>query len=112
MRETMTILTAIVILAIAQTLTTALGIVLLIFALMGVVAFPRPTFGLIASLGLLILALREPAVCAAALGAIGVTCVLADRLRRQRRSEGKYPLVPLLSYNREQRTEADDQRWG
>jgi hypothetical protein len=83
MREAFTFLTAVVILAIAQTLTTALGIVLLIFALMGVVSFPRPTFGLIASLGLLVLALKEPAVCAAALGAIGIASVLADRLRRR-----------------------------
>lgn len=83
MREIMTFLTAVVVLAIVQTLTTALGIVLLFFALMGVVAFPRQTFGLIASLGLLILAIKEPAVCAAALGAIGITCVLADRLRRR-----------------------------
>jgi hypothetical protein len=79
----MTFLTAVVVLAIAQTLTTALGIMLLFFALMGVVAFPRQTFGLIASLGLLVLALKEPAVCAAALGGIGITMVLADRLRRR-----------------------------
>ena len=58
MKEALTFLTAIVILAIAQTLTTALGIALLIFALMGVVAFPRQTFQLIASLGLLVLALK------------------------------------------------------
>jgi len=95
MREFMTFLTAVVILAIAQTLTTALGIVLLIFALMGVVAFPRQTFGLVASLGLLVLALREPAVCAAALGAIGVATVATDRLRR-RSVDPSTTVVPLL----------------
>lgn len=84
MKEVLTFLTALAVLAIAQTLTTALGIVLCIFALMGVVAFPRQTFQLIASLGLLVLALREPAVCAAALGAIGVAAVIADRIGRSR----------------------------
>lgn len=96
MREFMTFLTAVVILAIAQTLTTALGIVLLIFALMGVVAFPRPTFGLLASLGLLVLALKEPAVCAAGLGAIGVSVVVADRIMRWRAFRSLPPTVALL----------------
>lgn len=96
MREFLTFLTAIAILAIAQTLTSALGIVLLIFAVMGVVAFPRQTFGLIASLGLLALTLRAPAYCAAALGAIGVAVIIVDRVRPR--------AVPLrLTDQREQR---------
>ena len=93
MREFMTFLTAVVILAIAQTLTAALGIVLLIFALMGVVAYPRRTFGLIASLGLLALALKEPGVCAGILGAIGITVFLADRIKRR---PSNIPSAPLL----------------
>lgn len=96
MREFMTFLTAVVILAIAQTLTTALGIVLLIFALMGVVAFPRQTFGLVASLGLLVLALKEPAVCAAALGTIGVAATISAHLRSRLRrvSQPRAALLP------------------
>ena len=84
MREIMTFLTAVVVLAIAQTLTTALGIVLLFFGLMGVVAFPRQTFGLIGSLGLLVLALKEPAVCVVALGAIGVAMAITNLVQRRR----------------------------
>ena len=81
MREFLTLMTALVVLTIAQTLTTALGIVLLIFALMGVEAYPRPTFGMIASLGLLVLALKAPVACAATLGAIGVAIAVAGRFR-------------------------------
>ena len=94
MREFMIFLTAVVILAIAQTLTTALGIVLLIFALMGVVAYPRRTFQLIGSMGLLVLALNEPACCVAALGAVGVAVAVANRVTRKRAR--RRPTMPIL----------------
>ena len=81
MREFIVFLTAVVILAVAQTVANALGIVLLIFALITVVTFPRVTFQLIASLGLLALALKEPAYCVASLGAVSVALVVAGRVR-------------------------------
>jgi len=83
MKEAFTFLTAVAVLAVAQTLTTALGIVLLILALMGVVAFPRRTFQFFASLGLLVLALKEPAACISALAAVAVAAVVGKRLPRQ-----------------------------
>lgn len=101
MREFLTFLTAVVILAIAQTLTTALGIALLIFALLGVVAFPRQTFGLIASLGILSLALQQPFTCVAALALVGVAIVVVDCLKRP-----SVPLpAPLLLSSRQKSTD-------
>lgn len=96
MREFMTFLTAVIILAIAQTLTTALWIVLLIFALMGFVAFPRRTFQLIASLGLLVLALEEPAYCVGAMALIGVTVAATGRALQWRASRSVPRAVALL----------------
>mgnify|MGYP004527985855 CR=1 FL=1 len=98
MREFLTFLTAVVILAAAQTLATALGIVLLIFVLMGVVAFPRRTFQLIASLGLLALALKAPVVCAGALGAVAIAVVLFGREKKHRTLPAP---ARLLAPNRE-----------
>ncbi len=90
MREFLTLLTAVAILAIAQTLYAALAVALLMFAVMGVVAFPKRTFQLIGALGLLALALRAPAACAAAIGAMGVTAVTAGCFLRR-----KPPALPM-----------------
>ncbi|WBH15287.1 hypothetical protein [Sphingomonas radiodurans] len=98
MKEFLTFLTAVVILAIAQTLTSLLGIVLLIFALLGVIAYPQRTFQLIASLSLLVLALKEPAYCIAALSAIGAVVLLFDRLQT-RSKQPVPPGPPLLTHD-------------
>ena len=82
MKEFMTFIAAVAVLAVAQTLAQALVVVLMILALLGVVAFPRQTFGLIASLGLLVLATKEPVYCVAALGAVGVAVAVAGRAGR------------------------------
>ncbi|MES3154222.1 hypothetical protein [Sphingomonas faeni] len=82
MNVTLKLLTALVILAIAQILTTALGIVLLMLALMAAITHPRETLGFALCFGMLMLVLNAPAVCAAALGAIGVTVAIVNRVRR------------------------------
>jgi hypothetical protein len=79
MKTAANLLTALMVLAIAQTLTKALCIVLLIFTLMGAVTMPRQTFALIAALGLLTLAQQKPAYCIAALGTIGIAAVITGR---------------------------------
>ena len=96
MREFIVFLTAVVILAIAQTLASALGIVLLIFALMTIITFPRLAFQLIASLGLLALALKEPAYCVATLGAVAVTIVITGRIMERRTSRPLTRVIALL----------------
>ena len=82
MKEFITFLTACVVLGIAQSVTAALGMALLIFALMGAISHPRETFGFAFCLGMLILALRAPAACAAALGLIGVAVAIANQVQR------------------------------
>lgn len=79
MNATLRLLTALVMLAIAQTLTTALGIVLLMLALIAALIHPRETFGFAACLGFLLLVLNAPIACAAALGTIGVAVAIAGR---------------------------------
>lgn len=108
MKEAFTFLTALAILAIAQTLATALGIVLLILAFMGVVAFPRQTFGLIASLGLLALALREPAVCAAALGAVAIVVAITSRLAHRTPCQITSPVLLAHAKIRPNSDQSDD----
>lgn len=86
MKEFITFLTACVVLGIAQSVTAALGMALLIFALMGAISHPRETFGFAFCLGTLVLALRAPVACAVALGSIGVAVTISRcvRLRRAR----------------------------
>ena len=85
MKEALTFFTAVLILAIAQILSKALGIVLLLFALLGAISHPRHTLGLILCLALLALALKKPTACVAALGAIGVTVAVSNGARRRSR---------------------------
>lgn len=89
--------TVLLVLAVAQILTKALVIVLLILGLLGAFALPRQTFGLIALFGLVTLAQQKPAYCIAALGAIGVVIVITDR-----RQPTSMP-PPLLTDQREGR---------
>lgn len=91
MKTLTTFLTACVVLGIAQSLVAALSMALLIFALMGAISHPRETFGFAFCLGVLMLALNAPAMCAAALGAVGVTVAITRRMRRQ-----SVPLRPVL----------------
>jgi hypothetical protein len=98
MKEFITFLTACVVLGIAQSLLAALSMALLIFALMGAISHPRETFGFAFCLGVLLLALSAPAVCAAALGAIGVAVVIAGQMKKRRGARGKAP-PPLLAAN-------------
>jgi hypothetical protein len=81
MKAATNLFTALMVLAVAQTVTKALGIVLLICAVVGAVTFPRQTFGLMAAFGLLALADRKPAYCIAAVGTIGVACVVTGQQR-------------------------------
>lgn len=94
MKEFITFLTACVVLGIAQSVTAALGMALLLFALMGAISHPRETFGFGFCLAVLVLALRAPAACAAALGAIGVAVTITSRVRHRRtRSTRAAPLL-------------------
>jgi hypothetical protein len=81
MKAATSFFTVLMVLAIAQILTKALGFALLIVALLGAIAAPRQTFGLVALLGLLTLAQKKPAYCIAAIGAIGVAIVISNRLQ-------------------------------
>lgn len=99
MREFLTFLTACAVLAIAKTLAAALGVALCILALLGIVAYPRQTFGLVASIGLLELALRAPAASAGAIGAVGVAIVIPTTIRRRPRAKPVRP-APLLLTDR------------
>ncbi|KQM49311.1 hypothetical protein ASE69_11095 [Sphingomonas sp. Leaf208] len=96
MNTTLKLLTALVILAIAQTLTTALGIVLLMLALMAAITHPRETLGFAFCSGMLMLALNAPAVCAAALGAIGVTVAIINRVKPPRETPLPLPYMVTL----------------
>lgn len=84
MKEFLTFLTACAVLGIVQSLVAALSMALLIFALMGAISHPRETFGFAFCLGMLLLALKAPAVCAVGLGAVGVILTISDRLRLKR----------------------------
>lgn len=95
MKEFITFLTACVVLGIAQSLVAALSMALLIFALMGAISHARETFGFAFCLGMLMLALNAPAVCAAALGAIGVTVAIINRVKRP--SETPLPLPHVIT---------------
>lgn len=95
MREFLTFLTALAVLAVAQSLTTMLGVVLPILALMGVVAHPRRTLGLVAALGLLTLALQRPVECIAAASVLGIAFAAAVALRGRGRRRPR-PAPPLL----------------
>lgn len=95
MKEFITFLTACAVLGIAQSLVAALSMALLIFALMGAISHPRETFGFAFCLGMLLLAINAPAVCAAALGAIGVTAVVIGGLKRHISKSSRAPAVVL-----------------
>jgi membrane-bound ClpP family serine protease len=97
-KQLVSFLTACVVLAIAQSLVAALGMALLIFALMGAISHPRETFGFAFCLGMLILALHAPTACAAALGMIGIAAVITGQIKRAHVPEAKAP-PPLLARN-------------
>jgi hypothetical protein len=102
MKEFITFLTACVVLGIAQSLVAALSMALLIFALMGAISHPRETFGFAFCLGMLILALKAPAVCAAGLAVIGALIAITARGKRARASSSAEKVVPVLGDLREQ----------
>lgn len=83
MKELLAFLTACAVLGIAQSLVTVLGMVLLIFALMGAISHPRETFGFAFCLGMLIMALHAPIASAAALGVTGVAVATTTYLKRK-----------------------------
>lgn len=87
-------ITALVVLAIVQSMTVALGVVLIIFTLMSAVVFPRQTFGLLIALSLLALALNAPVVCAASLGAIVMAVAITSRLKRRSPLPASLKLLP------------------
>lgn len=96
MRDFIQLLTALCVLAAVQYLALALSVALLILLLMAAVAHPRRTLHLLATVGLLALAFKAPAHCAAAIGATAIAMVLASRIPH--RPEVAAPA--LLTYDR------------
>jgi amino acid transporter len=90
MRTFINLLSATLLLSIMQYFAVSLVIVLAILLLMSAIVHPRKTLQLVAALGLTTVALREPSVCAAALGSVGVAAVVAHYMRLRRKS----PLTP------------------
>ena len=95
MKTFLEFLTALAVLAIIQNLTIALGIVLLIVAVMAATIYPRQAFAAALLAGTLALAIERPVWCAAGLGAIGVATIITKRLRRQREPQTRPPLLLL-----------------
>jgi hypothetical protein len=96
MKNFLDFLTAIVLLAMVNYVTVALGVVLVILVLMSAITYPRRTLQLFAAVGLLALVFKQPAVCAITPGAVGGAGVIAHQLRRRCTS------TPLLQWdNRE-----------
>lgn len=83
MRDFLSFLTALALLALVQALTAALSMALLVLVLMGAVVFPRQTLALMIGVSLLATATGAPAACAAALGAIGVAVVVTISVHRR-----------------------------
>lgn len=75
-------LTALAVLAIVQYVTVALGIVLLIVAVMAASIHPRQAFATAVLIGLLALAIKQPVACAAGLGTIWLAGAVTKRVRR------------------------------
>lgn len=84
MRHVIQFLTAMAVLAIVQYLAAALSLALCILLLLSAVVYPRRTLQLLATVGLLALAFKAPAHCAAAIGAAAVALTVAAHLSRDR----------------------------
>lgn len=84
MREFIQFVTALCVLAAAQLVAKAIAAALLVLLLMAAVVHPRRTLQLLAAVGLLALAFRAPAHCAAAIGAVAVALTIATHLRERR----------------------------
>ncbi|WP_298812427.1 hypothetical protein [uncultured Sphingomonas sp.] len=97
MRDFIQFLTALAVLAIVQYLALALSVVLLILLLMAAVVHPRRTLQLLATVGLLGLAFKAPAHCAAAIGAAAVALTVSAHLS-ERRSRSAQRSTLLLTY--------------
>lgn len=93
MRTFIQFLTAMAVLAIVQYVTIALGITLLVVAVMAAAIHPKQAFAVAVLIAVLTLAIKRPVACAAAMGAISITAVLFNRMKPQSAS---IPPAPLM----------------
>jgi hypothetical protein len=92
-------LTALVLLAIVQNITIALGIVLLIVVVMAATVYPRQALATAVLIGLFTLAIKQPLACAAGLGAIALAVTITKRIRRRRQRHVRQTSPLLLSWS-------------
>lgn len=95
MKDFLSFLTAVALLALVQAITAALSTALLVLALMAAVVFPRQTLALMCGVSLLATATGAPAASAAAIGAAAVAIIIVMHLSGRGVVTGHHPQLLL-----------------